>query len=74
VATGLANAARGLIEAAHSRLAGRREWVLNEKGIVARAGLGTDADLLLAASGAAELTAAVEAIRSELGASGPRQR
>jgi hypothetical protein len=48
--------------------------VLNEKGIVARAGLETDADLLLAASGAAELTAAVEAIRSELGASGPRQR
>src|SRR5215472_5368591 len=72
VPAGLANASRGLIEAAHSWLAGRHEWVLNEKGIVERAGLAADAELLLAATDAAELTAAVESIRSRLGGTGPR--
>jgi hypothetical protein len=33
------NLARAIIEESHSRLAARREWVLNEKGIAARAGL-----------------------------------
>jgi hypothetical protein len=31
VAVGVTNGARGLIEAAHSQLAARREWVTNEK-------------------------------------------
>jgi predicted nucleotidyltransferase len=39
VAVALANTGRGLIEAAHSVLARRREWVTNEKGMVAQAGL-----------------------------------
>ncbi len=66
VPVGLANASRGLIEAAHSRLAGRREWVLNEKGIVARAGLAKQAELLLAAADPPALAAAVETIRDLL--------
>jgi hypothetical protein len=66
VPLGLANASRGLIEAAHSRLAARREWVLNEKGIVARAGLGALAEPLLAAADRPALAAAVNSIRSEL--------
>jgi hypothetical protein len=37
--------------AAHSRLAARREWVLNEKGLVERAGLG-EAQAVLARPGA----------------------
>jgi predicted nucleotidyltransferase len=50
VAVAMANTGRGLIEAAHSVLARRREWVTNEKGMVARAGLdgllpGVDAGL-----------------------------
>ena len=66
VPAGLANAARGLIEAAHSRLAERREWVPNEKGIVTRAGLGPLAEPLLAAADPAALAAAVESISRQL--------
>jgi hypothetical protein len=73
VPVALANASRGLIEAAHARLAGRSEWVLNEKGIVARAGLAAYADLLLAASTAVELAAAIESVRAEIGGFDPRQ-
>jgi predicted nucleotidyltransferase len=36
VTVAIANAARGLVEAAHSRLAARKMWVLNEKGIAER--------------------------------------
>jgi predicted nucleotidyltransferase len=54
--------------AAHARLAERREWVLNEKRLVARAGLG-DADALLARPGAtpAELTRTVAAVAGAVG-------
>jgi len=69
VPVGLANATRGLIEAAHSRLAARREWVLNEKGIVARADLAAEAGLLLAAADTPALAAAVEAIGGLIGPS-----
>jgi predicted nucleotidyltransferase len=54
--------------AAHARLAERREWVLNEKRLVARAALG-DAHALLARPGAgpAELAATVAAVAEALG-------
>lgn len=66
----LANANRGLIEEAHSRLAARREWVLNEKGMVARAGLGHLAAALLEASTARDLRAAIETVQTEVAAAG----
>ena len=74
VPVGLANATRGLIEAAHSRLAARREWVLNEKGIVARAGLTAQAELLLAATDPAALSAAVQSIGDLIGSVGLTER
>jgi hypothetical protein len=66
VAVGLANAARGLIEAAHGRLAERREWVLNEKGITERAGLGDEARSLLKATDLVQLLEAINAARGRL--------
>jgi predicted nucleotidyltransferase len=62
----LANAARGLIEAAHSRLAQRREWVLNEKGITDRAGFAEQAELLLGAADCLQLLDAITSIRDPL--------
>lgn len=62
VIVALANGARGLIEAAHGRLAERREWVTNEKHIVDRAGLVDDAHLLLDAVGPDELGDALTTI------------
>jgi predicted nucleotidyltransferase len=54
---------------AHARLAERREWVLNEKGLVARAGL-EEAQALLARPGStgAALAETVEAVSEALGA------
>ncbi len=54
--------------AAHARLAQRREWVLNEKRLVQRAGL-EQTQTVLAAPGAtsAELCASVAAVTSTLG-------
>lgn len=66
VAVGLANGARGLIEAAHGRLAARREWVTNEKLIVERAGLAEAARLLIGAADAVELEAVLHTIRQQL--------
>jgi predicted nucleotidyltransferase len=59
--------ADAVLSAAHARLAERREWVLNEKRLVERAGL-LDVQPLLAAAGAtsAELAATVAAIAGEL--------
>ena len=53
---------------AHARLAARREWALNEKGLVRRAGLDA-VQALAAAPGAtpAQLGAAVEAVAGTLG-------
>jgi len=65
-AVAVANAARGLIEAARARLAERREWVLNEKGMAVRAGLGQEAEALVNASGRAELVDVIERIRERL--------
>jgi hypothetical protein len=62
----LANASRGLIEAAHSLLAYQRQWALNEKGIVSRAGLGHHAELLLRAHDDAALNLAVSEIREDV--------
>jgi hypothetical protein len=59
VAVALANASRGLIEAAQSVLSYQQQWVLNEKGIVARAGLDGYAELLLHAVDTASLQAAI---------------
>ena len=73
VAVAHANAARGLIEASHARLAARREWVLNEKGIVAKAGLAPLASRMLAAGDIAALAAAIEYARAEIGSFDPRQ-
>ena len=65
-AVALANASRGLIEAAQGRLAETRTWAVNEKGIVERTGLGPLADALLAAGDRAELAAAIERARRDL--------
>lgn len=63
VAVALANAGRGLIEAAHARPGEQRECVLNEKGLVTRAGLGNEASLLLRATDRDALTDAIERAR-----------
>ncbi len=60
--TALANASRGIIEAAHSRLARRKTWVLNEKGIADAAGLSPASALLLSATSPAELRGAIERV------------
>ena len=54
-----------MIEQSHAVLAGGGQWVLNEKGIVAQAGLSSHAELLLGASDAAALLGAVEHIRTQ---------
>ena len=43
-----ANVAQAALATAQGRLAARKHWVLNEKGILGRAGLGVIADLLAA--------------------------
>lgn len=53
---------------AHARLAGRREWVLNEKRLLQRAGLGDLQPLLAPAAAGADLAAAVAAVAGVLGA------
>jgi hypothetical protein len=60
--------ASAVLCAAHGRLAERREWVFNEKRLVARAGLG-DAQALLARPGdePAELGATVAAVSEAIG-------
>jgi hypothetical protein len=60
----LANTSRGLVEAAHARLARRRTWALNEKGIVGRAGLTDEATTLLHAADTRGLLDAIERIRA----------
>ncbi len=62
VVVALANASRSLIEASHGLLAEARHWVLNEKGIVERAGLGPEAAMLLEASDVRELSRAMNGI------------
>jgi predicted nucleotidyltransferase len=66
ITVALANASRALIEAAHSVLASRRQWVLNEKGIVERAGLAPYADLLLDAHDPQTLAGAIARIAEHL--------
>ena len=66
VAIALANTTRALVEAAQARLAARRQWVLNEKGIVARAGLDHHAERVMAASDAEALLAEIAAVRRDL--------
>jgi predicted nucleotidyltransferase len=63
-AVALANASRGLIEAAHGRMARRRKWVLNEKGLVSRAGLADAAESLLSATDSRGLLDAVLTVRA----------
>ena len=63
---GLANGARGLIEAGHSRLAARREWVINEKQIVEQAGLAEEAATLIDGIDVAGLQAALRDIGQRL--------
>lgn len=62
-----AHCGRAILEEAHSRCAARREWVLNEKGLVGRAGL-EDLGRIVASLGtsAAELTHATDLIEREL--------
>ena len=60
--------AHAVLCAAHGRLAERREWVLNEKRLVERAGLGAARPLLGAAGRtAAELEATVAAVADAIG-------
>jgi predicted nucleotidyltransferase len=60
--------ANAVLCAGHARLAARREWVLNEKRLAERAGLG-GAQALLARPGATvvELTVSVDAVGDALG-------
>ncbi len=67
LAVALANSSRGLMEAAHSVLAYQKQWVLNEKGMVERAGLGEQAELLVAAGDVRTLGAAIAAVRAHVG-------
>jgi predicted nucleotidyltransferase len=64
VVVGLANASRALVEASHGLLAEAKQWVLNEKGIVRRAGLDEEAALLLEASDLTELALTMDRIQS----------
>jgi Polymerase beta, Nucleotidyltransferase len=73
VAVALGNASRGLIEEAHSRLAYQKQWVLNEKGIVHRAGLGKYAELLVNPADTAALQAAMSTISESLEKSGRQE-
>jgi len=60
--------AQAVLCAAHGRLAERREWVLNEKRLVSRAGLDeVQARLGAAGTTAAELEATVAAVSAALG-------
>jgi hypothetical protein len=61
--------ANAILCVAHARLAERREWVLNEKRLVQRAGL-EDVEALLARPGASgsELAATVAAVSTTIGA------
>jgi predicted nucleotidyltransferase len=65
-AVALANCSRGLIETAQSVLAYQKQWVLNEKGIVGRAGLAWHAQLLLDAMDIASLRAAIATITAHV--------
>lgn len=59
--------ARALLDCAHARLAARGAWALNEKGIVARAGLEDAADVLSAIGPTSErLEASVARMREHL--------
>ncbi|MGO9560226.1 MAG: nucleotidyltransferase domain-containing protein [Acidimicrobiales bacterium] len=62
----VANASRALIEEAHCRLAERKVWVLNEKGMIETAGLTDQADVLCGASNSDELSEALAAITRSL--------
>jgi predicted nucleotidyltransferase len=66
LAVALANCSRGLIEAAHSVLALKKQWVLNEKGMVGRAGLGVQAELVLAAEDTHALHRAIGAVTAHV--------
>jgi hypothetical protein len=61
--------AKAAIEAAQAALAERREWALNEKTIIRRAGLGRRVEAIIAAPGDRpfELSRAVTAMRAALG-------
>ncbi|HEY2550431.1 MAG TPA: hypothetical protein VGI64_07625 [Streptosporangiaceae bacterium] len=63
---------QALLAEAQARLAERREWALNEKGIIARAGLaGTGALLGSLGSSAERLTAAVSGVSAALATPAP---
>ena len=62
---GLADGRR-VDRAAHSRLAERRRWVLNEKAMASRAGLADQADLLLAATDHEQLLEAIDSLAGRL--------
>jgi predicted nucleotidyltransferase len=66
VVVALANTSRALVEASHGLLAEAKQWVLNEKGIVGRAGLDEEAAMLLAASEARQLALAMDRIQTRL--------
>ncbi len=68
VAGALGQAAKAAVELAHALLCASCSWVLNEKRILERAGLGDLQDAFAAAPrGARELTAWVEGVRARLG-------
>ena len=68
VTVALANGSRAILQAAHSRLAERKEWALNEKGLAQRAGLHELATRMLGAARPEELTRALEQLLGEISA------
>jgi predicted nucleotidyltransferase len=66
VLTALANASRGIIEMSHGRLAQRRTWALNEKGIAKAANLSHLAESLLAATSPEQLGVAIGRAANEV--------
>ncbi len=60
------------MEAAHSVLAYQKQWVLNEKGMVARARLRDQAELILGSGDARSLHTAIGAITAHVERLAPR--
>jgi predicted nucleotidyltransferase len=66
VTVALGNAVRAVLEEAHSRMAARKEWVLNEKGLVGAAGLAEASQLLFVARTFEELNSALAELEDRL--------
>jgi predicted nucleotidyltransferase len=66
VTVAFANAVRAVLEEAHSRMAARKQWVLNEKGLADAAGLAEASQLLLVARTFEELNSVLAQLEDRL--------